>query len=167
MTTEVNTTFADQTATATVTTASSDETFEFGRSLGAALAGGEIILLTGGLGAGKTLLTKGVLDALDYDVDEVTSPSFALVNLYRAKFDVYHIDLWRLDCDGEAAAAAVGLDDVLADRSNVIVIEWSEKIAGCEFDRPVITIEIRGDGDDPREIVISRREASPSAARPA
>src|SRR5689334_5703352 len=75
---------------------SPEETFALGEKIGAELKGGEVILLTGGLGAGKTLLTKGILEAVGYDVDDVTSPSFALVNLYPAEnFDVYHIDLWR------------------------------------------------------------------------
>src|SRR5438876_10047115 len=77
---------------------SPEETFELGEKLGGKLHGGEAVLLTGGLGAGKTLMTKGILNALDFDVDDVTSPSFTLVNLYKTqKFDVYHIDLWRLD----------------------------------------------------------------------
>ena len=77
---------------------SPEETFEFGAQIGCELSGGDVVLLYGGLGAGKTLLTKGVLNALDFDIDEVTSPSFSLVNLYKtSSFDVYHIDLWRLD----------------------------------------------------------------------
>ena len=75
-----------------------EETFDLGEKIGESLRGGEMILLSGNLGAGKTLLTKGVLYALEYDVDEVTSPSFSLVNLYKTeKRDVYHIDLWRID----------------------------------------------------------------------
>ena len=77
---------------------SPEETFALGEQIGATLVGGEIVLLNGNLGAGKTLLTKGILNALDFDVDEVNSPSFTLVNLYRAeRFDIYHIDFWRLD----------------------------------------------------------------------
>ncbi len=92
---------------------SPNETFAFGEYLGRGLLGGEVVLLYGGLGAGKTLLTKGVLNALDFDVDEVTSPSFTLVNLYKtSRFDVYHIDLWRLDGGGDPATA-VGLDEIL------------------------------------------------------
>ena len=53
-------------------------TFDLGEKFGERLRGGEIVLLSGGLGAGKTLFTKGILHALDYDVDEVTSPSFTL-----------------------------------------------------------------------------------------
>ena len=75
-----------------------DDTFKFGEGIGASLTSGDVVLLFGGLGAGKTLLTKGILRSLGFDVDEVTSPSFTLVNLYKTtKFDMYHIDLWRLD----------------------------------------------------------------------
>ena len=70
-----------------------------------------------GLGAGKTLFTKGILNALDFDIDEVTSPSFTLVNLYKTeKFNVYHIDLWRLD-EGTDMPFADGLDDILEDET--------------------------------------------------
>src|SRR6476469_416274 len=90
-----------------------EDTFQLGREIGSSLGAGDVVLLYGGLGAGKTLLTKGIMDALDFDVDEVTSPSFTLVNLYETPgLDVYHIDLWRVD-EGHDAAAAVGLDEIL------------------------------------------------------
>ena len=129
------------------------ETFALGSRIGQSLEGGELILLTGGLGAGKTLFTKGILDALDFDIDEVTSPSFALVNLYNAKFDVYHIDLWRLDNESDVAMA-VGLDEILEDDKVVVVIEWSERLNRTNFRSKVIKIDIAGEGDDPRQIMI-------------
>lgn len=130
------------------------ETFDLGEKLGESLAGGEMILLKGGLGAGKTLFTKGVLDALDFDVDEVTSPSFTLVNLYRTeKFDVYHIDLWRID-EKFDAAAAVGLEEILEDETAVTIIEWSERLKDFNFPEKTLEIEIKGDGDLPREISV-------------
>ena len=134
-----------------------EDTYELGAKIGSGLVGGEIILLTGGLGAGKTLLAKGVLESQDFDVDEVTSPSFTLVNLYHAKFDVYHIDLWRLD-DVSDAAAAVGLDEILENETAVVIIEWAEHLASKQLCVKVIDISISGDGDDPREIEISFRE---------
>src|SRR5215210_7595976 len=112
---------------------SPEETFYLGEKLGAELKGGEMILLSGGLGAGKTLLTKGVLSALDFDVDEVTSPSFTLVNLYKTEnFDVYHIDLWRIDETGDAAFA-VGLDEILEDKTAVVIVEWAERLKNFPF----------------------------------
>lgn len=133
---------------------SPEETFDLGERIGDALRGGEIILLSGNLGAGKTLLTKGILYALDYDVDEVTSPSFTLVNLYRAKFDVYHIDFWRLD-DVEDVASAVGLNEILEDESAIVIAEWSERLKEINFENKIIRVAIEGDGDDARRIVVS------------
>lgn len=134
---------------------SPEETFELGEKIGTALRGGEIILLSGGLGAGKTLFTKGVLSALDYDVDEVTSPSFTLVNLYKTeKFDVYHIDFWRLD-EKSDVAFAVGLDEILEDETAVVIAEWSERLKRQSFAKSMIRIKIAGDGDDARKIQIT------------
>jgi tRNA threonylcarbamoyladenosine biosynthesis protein TsaE len=126
----------------------------FGRKSGRKSAGGEVILLSGGLGAGKTLFTKGVLNALDFDIDEVTSPSFTLVNLYKTeKFDVYHIDFWRLDKNSDVAFA-VGLDEILEDETAVVIIEWSERLKKIAF-LIIIRVEITGDGEDARRITIS------------
>lgn len=133
---------------------SPQDTFDLGEKLGESLSGGEMILLKGGLGAGKTLFTKGVLYALDYDVDEVTSPSFTLVNLYRTpKFDVFHIDLWRID-EKFNAASAVGLDEILEDETAVTIIEWSERLKNFEFPEKTFEVEIKGDGELAREISI-------------
>lgn len=133
-----------------------EDTFELGEKFGATLTGGEIILLSGGLGAGKTLLTKGVLSTLDFDVDEVTSPSFTLVNLYKTeKFAVFHIDLWRLDADSDVAFA-VGLPEILEDETAVVIIEWSEKLQNFSFPEKTFYIEIKGDGDEARKIKIKR-----------
>ena len=130
------------------------ETFELGEKLGKVLNRGEAILLTGELGAGKTLLTKGVLNGLDFDIDEVTSPSFTLVNLYKTQnFDVYHIDLWRLE-KGADIALAVGLDEILEDENAVVIIEWAERLGNFQFASKVIKVKIEGDGDEPRSINI-------------
>lgn len=134
------------------------KTFDLGEKLGENLHGGEMILLSGGLGAGKTLFTKGILYALDFDVDEVTSPSFTLVNLYKTeKFDVYHIDLWRID-ERSDAGAAVGLPEILEDEKAVTIIEWSERLKDFSFPQEVFRITIEGDGDDARKISINANE---------
>src|SRR4028119_2171429 len=112
---------------------SPEETFDAGEKIGESLRGGEMILLSGGLGAGKTLLTKGILYALEYDTDEVTSPSFTLVNLYKTeKFDVYHIDLWRID-ENSDAAFAVGLSEIIENETAVVLIEWAERLRNFSF----------------------------------
>lgn len=131
-----------------------DETFSAGRQLGAELEGGDVVLLFGGLGAGKTLFTKGILDALDFDIDEVRSPSFSLVNLYKTPaLDVYHIDLWRIDPMHDPAAA-VGLEDILEQSNSVAIIEWADRLGEMEFPNRSMSVEITGDGDAPRRIVI-------------
>ncbi len=133
---------------------SPEDTFKLGEKIGESLVGGEMILLKGTLGAGKTLLTKGILNSLEFDIDEVTSPSFTLVNHYQAKFDVFHLDLWRLE-DGSDITFAVGLDEILEDETAVVIIEWAEKL-GDSFEFPEKTLEIflAGDGDDARRISI-------------
>lgn len=133
------------------------DTFDLGEKIGELLTGGEMILLAGGLGAGKTLLTKGILYALDFDVDEVTSPSFTLVNLYRTgKIDVFHIDLWRID-ESANAADAVGLGEILEDARAVTIIEWSERLAKISFPEKTFRITIEGDGDDARRISVDAK----------
>jgi tRNA threonylcarbamoyladenosine biosynthesis protein TsaE len=131
------------------------ETFSLGEWLARSLKGGEVILLSGELGAGKTLFTKGVLSGLQYEADEVTSPSFTLVNRYEALLRVYHIDLYRLAEDG-SAGFAVGLDDILNDETAVTVIEWAERLGNYKLPGETISVEIAGVGDDPRMIRITK-----------
>lgn len=129
-----------------------EKTFELGEKAGCDLRGGDVVLLSGELGAGKTLFTKGILHGLGYDVDEVTSPSFALVNLYKTeKLAVYHIDLWRLDAKADASTA-VGLDEILEDPQAVAIIEWPDRLSSMPAAKRVIEISLTGDGDDPRTI---------------
>lgn len=149
----------------TIESGTPDKTFSIAEEFGSGLDGGEILLLIGGLGAGKTLFAKGVLSSLGFDVDEVTSPSFTLVNLYKTTgFDVYHIDLWRSESSGDNAAFAVGLDEILEDERAVVIIEWAERLGDFGFrGRKVYRIEIAGDGDDVRRIEIKQSEQIPAA----
>lgn len=131
------------------------ETFAIGKQLGSQLRGGEILLLDGPLGAGKTIFVKGLAAGLDVDADEVTSPSFTLVNPYRGRLPFFHIDLYRLDA-GATAAHAVDLDELLGDESAVIVIEWAARLGRYPLPPCVWHVKIQGDGDAARNIVISR-----------
>jgi tRNA threonylcarbamoyladenosine biosynthesis protein TsaE len=131
------------------------ETFNYGHQLGARLEGGEILLLSGPLGAGKTLFVKGMCVALGVAEDEVTSPSFTLVNPYDGRLRLYHIDLYRLD-EGASAAHAVDLDELLSDERAVIVIEWAERMGSYPLPGNVWHISISGDGDSPRGIRVVR-----------
>lgn len=131
-----------------------EETFKLGERVGSHLTGGEIILLDGPLGAGKTIFTKGIANALALDAGEVTSPSFTLVNRYdEGRLTFFHLDLYRLT-EGASAAHAVDLDELLTDERAVIIIEWAERMGQYPLPSPVYRISITGDGDDPREIVI-------------
>jgi len=130
-----------------------DETFRLGRRAGEQLIGGEILLLSGPLGAGKTIFAKGIAAGLNIDSEQVTSPSFTLVNPYDGRLLLYHVDLYRLD-DGPAAAHAVDLDELLMDENAVVVIEWAERLGNYPLPANVWKVNISGAGDDPRRITI-------------
>lgn len=133
---------------------SETDTFDLGVRLGTDLVGGEVILLDGALGAGKTMLVKGLAHALGIDEEEVTSPSFTLVNPHQGRLLLYHIDLYRLD-EGATAAHAVDLDEILTDERAVVVIEWAERLGRYPLPPSVWRISIKGDGDEPRQISIT------------
>lgn len=136
-------------------TQNEEETFLAGVEIGRSLTGGELLLLSGPLGAGKTALVKGVAAALGIDPDEVTSPSFTLVNPYtEGRLPFYHIDLYRLD-EGAGAAHAVDLDELLEEESAVIAIEWAERMGRYPLPSPVWRIRIEGDGEEPRRIALT------------
>lgn len=130
------------------------DTFNLGRQLGEQISGGEILLLDGPLGAGKTVFVKGLTSALGIDPGEVTSPSFTLVNPYDGRLPIFHIDLYRLD-EGPGAAHAVDLDELLNDERAVVVIEWAERLGRYPLPSNVWRISIAGDGDTPRTISIT------------
>lgn len=122
--------------------------------MGARLEGGEILLLSGPLGAGKTIFVKGICAAIGVAEEDVTSPSFTLVNPHAGRLQLYHVDLYRLD-EGATAAHAVDLDDLLSDEKAVLVIEWAERMRNYPLPGNVWRIAIDGDGDAPRTIRIS------------
>lgn len=132
-----------------------EETFKLGEKIGLSLHPTDAVLLHGGLGAGKTLLTKGIVNVLGFDVDEVTSPSFTLVNLYKSdSLDVYHIDLWRID-EKSDAAFGVGLDEIVEQENSVVIIEWAERLGRYKFPGRIFDVSINGDGEDARTIAVS------------
>lgn len=130
------------------------DTFALARQIGTQLSGGEILLLDGPLGAGKTVFVKGLASALGIDPEEVTSPSFTLVNPYAGRLQLFHIDLYRLD-EGAAAAHAVDLEELLTDERAVVVIEWAERLGHYPLPANVWHITISGDGETARCISIS------------
>jgi len=117
--------------------------------------------LNGRLGAGKTMLAKGIAHALGVNEEEVTSPSFTLVNPHHGRLLLYHIDLYRLD-EGASAAHAVDLDEILTDERAVVIIEWAERMGHYPLPQSVLRVSITGDGEEPRRISIS--QASPEGS---
>ncbi len=141
-------------ASGTWITTSPEDTFELGAKIGRSLLGGELFLLNGSLGAGKTLFAKGIAAGLGIDPDDVSSPSFTLVNRYDGRLRMYHLDLYRLP-EGPAAAFAVDLDELLNESDGVVLIEWGDRLGGYRLPAGVRKIMIEGDGDDERRITLS------------
>ena len=105
---------------------SPEETLHLGKSLGNSLISGDIILLFGDLGAGKTRLTQGICNGLGLGNDAyIRSPTFTLINEYQGQLPIYHIDLYRIDSHEEIYS--LGLEEILFNRG-VTIIEWAEKL---------------------------------------
>ncbi|MGQ9809493.1 MAG: tRNA (adenosine(37)-N6)-threonylcarbamoyltransferase complex ATPase subunit type 1 TsaE [Armatimonadota bacterium] len=112
-------------------TRSPDETEHFGRELASRLQPGDVVLLEGGLGAGKTVVVRGIVRGLD-STDHVSSPTFVLVHEYRGRYPVAHADLYRLS--GPADLEDLGLDEYLDGRF-VVLVEWPERAEGTDWGR--------------------------------
>ncbi len=128
---------------------SPEETIELGKKIGERLRGGDIIAFRGGLGAGKTTMTRGIALGMGLR-DEVSSPTFALVNEYRGKTALYHFDMYRVN--GGLDLDSTGFFDYVSDDC-VIAVEWSENIAD-ELPGGCIVIELSAVGEDRREITV-------------
>ncbi len=128
------------------------DTYDAAKKFAAGLFGGEIITLSGELGAGKTVFVKGLCAALGVK-DEVLSPTFTVMNDYNGKeLKVYHYDAYRLSGGDEAYYA--GLTDYFGAKDGVCVIEWAENIADALEGLETIKVEIRYTGETEREIEI-------------
>jgi tRNA threonylcarbamoyladenosine biosynthesis protein TsaE len=131
-------------------TGSEDETIALGRKLARELRG--TVLLIGNLGAGKTTLTKGIVEGRGVaKADAVASPTFTLIHQYGEDDPVFHIDLYRLDESRQVES--LGLDDLFRSKS-LVLLEWAERFpALLPADRT--EIRLRAMPDDSREITIS------------
>ena len=127
------------------TTTSEQETAHAGRELAAALSAGDVVLLYGDLGAGKTAFVKGLAEGLGVAREEVSSPTFTLVQEYRGgRLTLFHVDLYRLNDPRELDD--LGLEEIA--EGGVLAIEWAEKLDARL--KPSRSIEVRiehGDGD--------------------
>ena len=133
----------------TITTRSEDETVDFARAFAARLRPGAVVLLVGDLGAGKTTFVRGLALGLGLDPDNVSSPTFTLIQEYRGHPSLYHVDLYRLRA---AEVDDLGLEELAASDA-VVAIEWAEKLV----ERPEGAIEVRfvDRGGDEREISVT------------
>lgn len=132
--------------------ASIDETYALASDIAGELEGGEVILLEGDLGAGKTTFTKGLAKALGVK-EEVTSPTFTILNVYEdGRLKLNHLDMYRVESADELAE--LGIEDCFADDS-VTVIEWNKFE---HFDGKVIKISITSDGESARTFNVERQQ---------
>ena len=127
---------------------SPDDTLKLGARIGELASGGDIFLLVGSLGAGKTCLTQGIARGLGI-AENTPSPSFVLVRQFYGRLPLYHIDLYRLDNINEIAD--LGLDDYLYG-DGVCVVEWAEKGLSL-LPREHLMIEIGYLGDTERRLL--------------
>ena len=134
----------------TMTSNSPQETMDLGRRIGAQLHGGEIFAICGPLGSGKTHLIKGIAaGAGAQDRQSVTSPTFVLVNQYTGRFDLYHIDAYRLDSIAEFEM--LGFDDFCYPEA-VVLIEWADKIEPALCGLDYIRVDLAHAGERARVI---------------
>ena len=136
-------------------TTSPEETEALGRRVGEGIDGRAVLLLAGDLGAGKTLFTRGLAAGLGIDPDEVSSPTFSLVNRYDGgRLPLYHLDLYRIE--GPDAGFHVGLDDMLEEHA-VVAVEWPERL-GADVPAGAVLVEIVEAGEEAREFKIWPRQ---------
>jgi tRNA threonylcarbamoyladenosine biosynthesis protein TsaE len=138
--------------TRTLETTSEEETSRAGEALGRTLRAGDLVLLYGELGAGKTAFVRGMVQGLGADPELVSSPTFTLVQEYAGPaLTLYHVDLYRLE---PAEIDDLGLEDLIAG-DGVVAIEWADRWSGRPEDAREVWLE--ESGEDRRRI----RESDP------
>ena len=121
------------------------------RALASTLEPGSVLLLEGGLGAGKTTFVRGLAEGLGLDPDDVSSPTFALIHEYRdGQIPLFHVDLYRLE---GRASEDLGLEE-LQTAGGVLAIEWPERLTRAI--PGAVTIRLEPLDDEGRRITISR-----------
>ncbi|MGA1979304.1 MAG: tRNA (adenosine(37)-N6)-threonylcarbamoyltransferase complex ATPase subunit type 1 TsaE [Sedimentisphaerales bacterium] len=139
---------------------SPEETIELGRKVGSQLKGGEVVAVCGALGSGKTRLIKGIASGVGAaGGKKVTSPTFVIINEYKGRLDIYHIDAYRLESISEFEM--LGFDDYCQPQS-VVLIEWADKIESALENIDYIRAELFHAGESKRKIYI---ENSPDYIR--
>jgi tRNA threonylcarbamoyladenosine biosynthesis protein TsaE len=132
----------EQYTRSTYVAGSESETHGIARELAATLRAGDVLLLSGDLGAGKTTFVRGLADGLGIDPREVSSPTFTLVHEYRnGRLTLYHADLYRLE---RAATEDLGLEEIGV-RDGVLAIEWPDRLSHDIAGARLIRIELVDD----------------------
>ncbi len=134
-----------------ILTKSSQETITRAADFSKKLKVGDIILLDGDLGAGKTTFVKGLAQGLKANLKEVVSPTFVLMNIYNGRIPIYHFDLYRLEKPEEIAS--LNIDEYLQG-DGVAVIEWPKRL-GEAMPQDAYWIEFKHKDENTREICIS------------
>ncbi|HXN23529.1 MAG TPA: tRNA (adenosine(37)-N6)-threonylcarbamoyltransferase complex ATPase subunit type 1 TsaE [Candidatus Dormibacteraeota bacterium] len=139
-----------------IITNAAEETMQQGRELAKLLTPPVMVLLSGDLGSGKTTLTKGIVAGLGAaKEDDVTSPTFTLVHVYKNHCKVFHADLYRVEDFHDLET--LGLEDVFVEPA-VLIIEWSERFA-LHSNWPAIRVHLEHIENDRRRIRISDLES--------
>ncbi|PAU95179.1 tRNA (adenosine(37)-N6)-threonylcarbamoyltransferase complex ATPase subunit type 1 TsaE [Aliifodinibius salipaludis] len=136
------------------TTTSPDETIARGKEFVASLEAGEVVCLQGDLGAGKTHFVKGMAEGLGIESDDVSSPTFTLINEYDGDKLLYHFDCYRMESPREALE--IGAEEYFYG-DGVTVIEWPERIEPL-IPPEAIWISIEAPDKNTRKFVIRKRE---------
>jgi tRNA threonylcarbamoyladenosine biosynthesis protein TsaE len=134
--------------TAETVTTSEEETSAAGARLGESLQAGDVVLLYGDLGAGKTAFVRGLAQGLGAPGDEVTSPTFTIVQEYPGRVTLFHVDLYRLE---EREVDDLGLEELILG-DGVVAIEWAERWRGRPDD--AIEVRIEDEGEERRRIAM-------------
>ncbi len=135
------------------------ETHELGRALGQNLTGGDLVLLDGPLGVGKTVFARGVAAGLGIPQEQVCSPSFTLVQEYSGGRErMYHVDLYRIEAVEEVGT--LGIEDLIESNS-VVVVEWGDRLP-LAYRRQAVTVRFHDIGEASRQIELLAGEALPS-----
>lgn len=130
---------------------SEQDTLNIANNFASLLRGGDVVAFRGGMGMGKTVFTRGCVSALGND-SEVSSPTFAIVNDYGGKINIYHFDMYRVE--SWDSLYSTGFFDYLNENS-ILFIEWSENIDNVLPDNAIIVDFERGEDISYRKITIS------------
>ena len=133
-----------------IITATEDETSAAGERLAPHLSAGDVVLLYGDLGAGKTAFVRGLARGLGANVEDVSSPTFTLIQEYAGRVTLYHVDLYRLE---PAEIDDLGLEELVCG-DGVVAIEWADRWRGRPDD--VTEVRLEDVGDERRRIKTSR-----------